>query len=121
MGIHQVFIYLGITLYFGYKDCCQALSSFLDSTTIEMSIVSPRKGKLRQQKLLYIYIIYLLISVCIYILAVLGLRCCVQAFSSCNKWGSLSSCARVSYCSGFSCCRAQALWCGGFSNCGSWA
>ena len=40
MGIHpgkhcQVFIYLYIT-FFCYKDCCQALSRFLDGTTIEM-------------------------------------------------------------------------------------
>ena len=126
LGIHpgrhcQVFIYLGRAFSFGYKGCCQALSSFLDSITIEMSIVSRRKGKHRQGKLfLYIYIIYLLICVCISILAVLGLRCCMQAFSSCNKWGLLSGCgAQASYCSGLSCCRAQALGCGCFSSCGS--
>ena len=33
-------------------------------------------------------------------LAVLGLRCCEQAFSSCGE--------QVSYCGGFSCCRARA-------------
>ena len=39
-------------------------------------------------------------------LAVLGLRCCVQAFSSGGKWGLLSSCsARASHDSGFSCCK----------------
>ena len=42
-------------------------------------------------------------------LAVLSLR-----FSSCSEWGLLSSCwAQASHCSGFSCCRAQAL--------GTWA
>ena len=43
-------------------------------------------------------------------LAVLGLCCCTQAFSSCSKWGLLSKCmAWASHCSSFSCCRAWAL------------
>ena len=38
-------------------------------------------------------------------LAMLGLHCCTWSFSSCSEWGLLSSCsARVSHCSGFSCC-----------------
>ena len=32
-----------------------------------------------------------------------------RAFSSCCKWGLLSSCGVHTYCGGFSCCRAQAL------------
>ena len=44
-----------------------------------------------------------------YVLAVLGLCCCMKAFSSCAKWGLLSSCgAQTSHCGGFSSCRAQA-------------
>ena len=44
----------------------------------------------------------------------------VQAFSSCGKWGLLSSCcARVSHCGGFS-CGAWALG-HGLSSCGTWA
>ena len=52
-------------------------------------------------------------------MAVLGFRCCTLAFYSCAEWGLLSSRgARVSPCSGFSCCRAwgsvaprlQELW-----------
>ena len=39
--------------------------------------------------------------------AVLGLHCCTQTFSSC--------------CGGFSCCRAQAVGHVGFSSCSSWA
>ena len=40
-------------------------------------------------------------------LAVLGLRCCVQAFSSCDKQGLVSSSvAQASHCSCFSCCIA---------------
>ena len=43
-------------------------------------------------------------------LAVLGLRCCVQAFSSCSEQGLLCSCsAWASHCGGFCCCRAEAL------------
>ena len=43
-------------------------------------------------------------------LAMLGLCCCLQAFSSYSKWGLLSSCsAPASYHGGFSCYRAQAL------------
>ena len=53
------------------------------------------------------------------ILAVLGLHCCVHAFSSCGEQGLLSSySAWASHCSGFSCPRAQALGCMGFSSCG---
>ena len=50
-----------------------------------------------------IFLIYLF-------LAVLGLLCCKQAFSSCGEWGLLSSCpAPASHCCGFSYCGAQAL------------
>jgi len=41
---------------------------------------------------------------------VLGLHCCVRAFSGCGEQGLLTSCgAWASHGSGFSCCRAQAL------------
>ena len=51
------------------------------------------------------------------IVAVLGLPCgaqalccCTWAFSSCGKWGLLSSCgALASHCSGFFCCEVQVL------------
>ena len=40
-------------------------------------------------------------------LAVLGLRCCAPAFSSCSEQGLPSRCGvRPSRCRGFSCCRA---------------
>ena len=55
-------------------------------------------------------------------LAVLGLCCCVRAFSSCSRWGLLSSCSeRSSHDSGFSWCRAEALGCVSFSICGAQA
>ena len=42
-------------------------------------------------------------------MAVLGLRFCARAFSSCGKRGAtLHRCARASQCCGLSCCRAQA-------------
>ena len=42
-----------------------------------------------------------------------------QLFSSCGKWGLLSSCgARASHCGDFSCCRVRALGHDGFSSCG---
>ena len=42
-------------------------------------------------------------------MVMLGLHCS-QAFSSCGKWGLLSSYDTGAFhCSGFSCCRAQAL------------
>ena len=41
--------------------------------------------------------------------AVLGLPCCVLAFSSCGKQGPLcSGGVWASHCAGFSCCEAQA-------------
>ena len=44
------------------------------------------------------------------LLAMLGLRCCVQASSRCGAWGLLSSCsAWASHCGSFSCCRTWAL------------
>ena len=51
---------------------------------------------------------YVHVAIFIYLfLAVLGLPCCVQAFSSCREWGLFSSCdPRASGCSGFSCYRA---------------
>ena len=49
--------------------------------------------------------------------AVLGLCCCVQAFSGCYEWRPLSSCsARVSHCGSFSSCEAQAVGRSGFSS-----
>ena len=72
---------------------------------------------------IYIYIfIYLF-------LAVLGLRCCMRAFSSCGERGPTLRCsAQASHCGGFSCCGAQALgvWASvvvahGLSSCGSQA
>ena len=41
-------------------------------------------------------------------MAVLGLCCCLWAFSSCKEQGLLSSCCAAHFCS-FSCCRAKAL------------
>ena len=62
-------------------------------------------------------------------LAALGLHCCMQAFSSCSEWELTLRCgARASHCSGFSCCRAQALGMRASvvvvrrpSSCGAWA
>ena len=44
-----------------------------------------------------------------YFLAVLGLHCCAQAFSSCGERGLLLVVVRASHCGGFSCCGARAL------------
>ena len=61
-------------------------------------------------------------------MAVLGLRCCARAFSSCRKQATLLCGTRASHCGGFSCCRAQALGAQAsvvvvhrLSSCGSWA
>ena len=76
--------------------------------------------------------VFLFIYLFIYLfIAVLGLRCCTWAFSSCGERGLLysSRCsARASHCRGFSCCKAWALGkrasvvapCG-LRRCGSWA
>ena len=61
-------------------------------------------------------------------MAVLGLPCCVQAFSRCREQGLLSRFGvRASHCGGFSCCRARTLgtWASvagacGLSSCGAW-
>ena len=58
---------------------------------------------------LYFYYVFILI---------LGLCCCVQAFSSCSDVGATLYCgARASHFSGFSCCGTQALALG-LSSCG---
>ena len=62
-------------------------------------------------------------------LAVLGLRCCAQAFSGCGERGLLSSCSvQASHYCGVSCCRVQALGTRasvvaalGLSSLGAWA
>ena len=49
-----------------------------------------------------------------------GLGCHTDFFSTCSKWGLLSSCgAWTSHCSSFSSCLARALGHAGFSGCGS--
>ena len=62
-------------------------------------------------------------------LAVLGLRCCTQAFLWLQRAGATLCCgAQASHCSGFSCCRTWALgmWASvvvarGLSSCDLWA
>ena len=56
----------------------------------------------------------------VFLLAVLGLRCCSPAFFRCRAWGySLVAVHRLSRCSGFSWCRARAPE-RGLSSCGTW-
>ena len=55
-------------------------------------------------------------------LALLGLCCCMRAFSSCSEQGLFSSCgAWAPHCSGLPRCRAQALGRESFSSCSTWA
>ena len=75
------------------------------------------------------FFFYCFLKFLIYFLAVSGLCCCAQAFSSCSKCGAtLHHGARASHCGGFSCCRAWTLgaWASvvaarGLSSCGAWA
>ena len=57
------------------------------------------------------FVIYLFLTIYLLLfLALLGLCCCTQAFSSCCEWKLLSSFhTRASHCIDFSCCGAQAL------------
>ena len=82
--------------------------------------------------ILYVHFVWLLLfiySFLIYFLAVLGLCCCAQAFSSCGERGATLHCgAGASHCGGFSCCGARALgvWASvvvacGLSSYGLWA
>ena len=58
-----------------------------------------------------IFTIFLFLKyLCILFLAALGFCCCMLAFCRCREWGLLSRCGvQASSCSGFSCCRTQAL------------
>ena len=61
-----------------------------------------------------LFLNYFRLFIIYFSLAVLALRCYAQAFSSCGKWGPLSSCAvPASRCGDFSRCGAQALGCEG--------
>ena len=54
-------------------------------------------------------------------LATLGLHCCTWDFLVATSGGYSGAQGSHSFCSGFSCCRAQALECDGFSSCDTWA
>ena len=59
--------------------------------------------------------------ICLF-LTTLGLHCFERVFSSCGKWGLLSSCGPWAFhCGGLSCCSAWALGHTGFSSFGEWA
>ena len=60
---------------------------------------------------LYLFILKINLFILFYylFLAALGLRCCMQVFSSCSEWGLLCCGERASHCGGFSCCGAWAL------------
>ena len=79
-------------------------------------ILSP----LSSTRYLFIYLFLHLFNLFTYLfLATVGLHCCMQAFSSCDKRGLLFSCsARAPYCCGFSLSRDTGSRCVGFSSCG---
>ena len=67
---------------------------------------------------LIIHFIYLFF----FLLVMLSLCCCLLAFPGCGELKLLSSYSpRASHWRGFSCCRALALGCTGFSGCSIWA
>ena len=37
----------------------------------------------------FLFLVHLHPQICIFLLAALGLHCCIQAFSSCGEWGPL--------------------------------
>ena len=60
----------------------------------------------------YMYLSHLICHINLFVylfLAVLGLRCCAWAFSSCGELGLLFVVAQASHRGGFSCCGARAL------------
>ena len=80
-------------------------------TQISAETGEPRTEQL-QNELLFPFSLSFL-KICLFVcllLAVLGLHYCVWAFSSCGRWGLVSSCGLwTSRCSGFSCCGTRAL------------
>ena len=54
------------------------------------------------------YLFYLFLNIYLF-LAVLGLHCCMWAFSYCREWGYPSDGAQASHCRGLSCWGARAL------------
>ena len=73
----------------------------------------------------YLFVCLFVCLILVYLfLAVLGLHCCTQTFSSCGEQGLLF----IALCGDFSCCGAQALGVQAsvvvahrLSSCGSWA
>ena len=63
------------------------------------------------KSILFIYFVYLFLTV-------LGLRCCVRAFSSCGEQGLLLLQSTGCRCTGFSSCSTRALEYVGFSSYG---
>ena len=83
--------------FFFIKVCMAKLNLFLPLREVVQAVV------IYSTLFLFIYLfIYLF-------MAVLGLRFCVRAFSSCSKRGTtLHRSARASHCRGLFCCGAQA-------------
>ena len=79
--------------------------------------INPGKLSLWNGFLLLFYIILLSNYLFLAMFVLVG----VWAFSSCSKWGQLSSCKLASHCSGLSCCRVWALGLLGFSSCNTQA
>ena len=77
-----------------------------------MPCVRERETNKSTSKELYLFWegLYKEYNTSLFFLAVLSLRCCVQAFSSCGERGLLSSYgAWISHCGGFFCCRSRSL------------
>ena len=67
------------------------------------------------------HVIFFLTFIYLYLfLAVLGLHCCMQAFSSCSEWGILCCGSQPYNWGGLSCWGGQVLG-AGLSSCSSWA
>ena len=67
------------------------------------------------------HVIFFLTFIYLYLfLAVLGLHCCMQAFSSCSEWGILCCGSQAYNWGGLSCWGGQVLG-AGLSSCSSWA
>ena len=77
----------------------------------------------------YSFLFVCLNIIYLFILAALGLHCCMQAFCICSEQGAILRCgAWASRCGGFSCCGAQVLGMRAsvvvalrLSSCGSWS
>ena len=105
LGCHS---HLGLSLALSFLCYASLLGGASVSPSVNAGAEHVLRNPLVRMMTFFFFLIYLL-YLFFKFLAVLGLRCCAQAFCSCDERGLLCCSERASHCGGFSCCGAPAL------------